>query len=80
MTPAGTPDTASAMARPSRCGLAQGAFICLRSVPGDPGGDRILAEPIDHSIEAWIVMCIAIAAPRPILYQRNVVAGPGRWR
>jgi len=43
------------------------------------GVGRILApEPIDHSLEALIVMCIAIAcAIALILYQRKVVAKTG---
>ena len=41
--------------------------------------NRILApEPIDHSVAALIVMCIAIAAAIAlILYQRRVVARTG---
>jgi ferrous-iron efflux pump FieF len=61
-------------------GLAQGAFISasalflvIQSV------NRIMApEPIDHSLEALVVMCIAIAcAIGLILYERRVVAKTG---
>jgi ferrous-iron efflux pump FieF len=61
-------------------GLAQGAFICasalflvIQSV------NRILApEPIEHSVEALVVMCIAIAcAIALIMYQRKVIARTG---
>src|SRR5476651_2157721 len=61
-------------------GLAQGAFICASAVfLVIQGVGRILApEPIDHSLEALIVMCIAIAcAIGLILYQRKVVAKTG---
>jgi len=61
-------------------GLAQGAFICASALfLVIQGVGRILApEPIDHSLEALIVMCIAIAcAIALILYQRKVVARTG---
>jgi ferrous-iron efflux pump FieF len=61
-------------------GLAQGAFICASALfLVIQGVGRILApEPIDHSLEALIVMCIAIAcAIALILYQRKVVAKTG---
>jgi ferrous-iron efflux pump FieF len=61
-------------------GLAQGAFICASALfLVIQAINRILApEPIDHSIEALIVMCIAIAcAILLILYQRKVVAHTG---
>jgi len=61
-------------------GLAQGAFICASALfLVIQAVNRILApEPIDHSIEALIVMCIAIAcAIGLILYQRKVVAKTG---
>src|SRR3954463_13867382 len=61
-------------------GLAQGAFICASALfLVIQGVNRILApEPIDHSVEALIVMCIAIAcAIALILYQRKVVAKTG---
>jgi ferrous-iron efflux pump FieF len=61
-------------------GLAQGAFICASALfLVIQAINRILApEPIDHSIEALIVMCIAIAcAIALILYQRKVVAHTG---
>ena len=61
-------------------GLAQGAFICASALfLVIQAINRILApEPIDHSIEALIVMCIAIAcAILLILYQRKVVARTG---
>src|SRR5437762_2362025 len=61
-------------------GLAQGAFISasalflvIQSV------NRILTpEPIDHSVEALIVMCIAMACTIVlVMYQRKVVAKTG---
>ncbi|MBA2589684.1 MAG: cation diffusion facilitator family transporter [Alphaproteobacteria bacterium] len=61
-------------------GLAQGAFICASALfLVIQGTGRILApEPIDHSVEALIVMCVAIAvAIALILYQRRVVAQTG---
>jgi ferrous-iron efflux pump FieF len=61
-------------------GLAQGAFICASALfLVIQGVNRIIApEPIDHSIEALIVMCIAIAlAILLILYERRVVARTG---
>jgi len=61
-------------------GLAQGAFICASALfLVIQGINRIIApEPIDHSIEALIVMCVAIAcAIGLILYQRKVVARTG---
>jgi ferrous-iron efflux pump FieF len=61
-------------------GLAQGAFICASALfLVIQAINRILApEPIDHSVEALIVMCIAIAcAIALILYQRKVVAHTG---
>ena len=61
-------------------GLAQGAFICASALfLVIQGINRIIApEPIDHSIEALIVMCVAIAcAIGLILYQRRVVARTG---
>jgi ferrous-iron efflux pump FieF len=61
-------------------GLAQGAFITASALfLVIQAASRILApEPIDHSIEALIVMCIAIAcAILLILYERRVVAQTG---
>jgi len=61
-------------------GLAQGAFITASALfLVIQAVNRILApEPIDHSIEALVVMCIAIAcAILLILYQRRVVAHTG---
>jgi ferrous-iron efflux pump FieF len=61
-------------------GLAQGAFICASALfLVIQAVNRIIApEPIDHSIEALIVMCIAIAfAIALILYQRKVIARTG---
>lgn len=61
-------------------GLAQGAFITASALfLVIQAVSRILApEPIDHSIEALIVMCIAIAcAILLILYERRVVAQTG---
>src|SRR6185369_14875611 len=61
-------------------GLAQGAFISasalflvLQAV------NRIITpEPIDHSLQALVVMCISIAAAIGlILYERKVVAKTG---
>ena len=61
-------------------GLAQGAFITASALfLVIQAVNRILVpEPIDHSIEAMIVMCIAIAcAILLILYERRVVARTG---
>ncbi len=61
-------------------GLAQGAFITASALfLVIQAASRILApQPIDHSIEALIVMCIAIAsAILLILYERRVVAQTG---
>src|SRR5579863_4359229 len=61
-------------------GLAQGAFITASALfLVIQAVNRILVpEPIDHSIEAMIVMCIAIAcAIGLILYERKVVARTG---
>jgi ferrous-iron efflux pump FieF len=61
-------------------GLAQGAFISASALfLVIQAVNRILApEPIDNSVEALIVMCIAIAcAILLILYERRVVAHTG---
>jgi ferrous-iron efflux pump FieF len=61
-------------------GLAQGAFICASALfLVIQAVNRIITpEPIDHSIAALIVMCVAIAcAIALILYQRKVVAMTG---
>jgi ferrous-iron efflux pump FieF len=61
-------------------GLAQGAFICASALfLVIQGISRIMVpEPIDHSIQALIVMCIAIAISIVlIVYQRRVVARTG---
>ena len=61
-------------------GLAQGAFITASALfLVIQAINRILApEPIDHSVAALVVMCIAIAAAIAlILYQRKVVAKTG---
>jgi ferrous-iron efflux pump FieF len=61
-------------------GLAQGAFITASALfLVIQAVNRILApEPIDHSLEALIVMCIAITcAIGLILYERRVVAKTG---
>jgi ferrous-iron efflux pump FieF len=61
-------------------GLAQGAFICASALfLVIQAVNRILVpEPIDHTVEALVVMCIAIAcAIALILYQRKVVAKTG---
>ena len=61
-------------------GLAQGAFICASALfLVIQAVNRILSpEPIEHSVEAMIVMCIAIAcAILLILYERRVVARTG---
>jgi ferrous-iron efflux pump FieF len=61
-------------------GLAQGAFISASALfLVIQAVNRIIApEPIDHSLEALIVMCVAIAcAIGLILYERRVVAKTG---
>lgn len=61
-------------------GLAQGAFITASALfLVIQAVNRILApEPIDHSVEALVVMCVAIAcAILLILYERRVVARTG---
>src|ERR1700761_2993444 len=61
-------------------GLAQGAFITASALfLVIQAVNRILSpEPIDNSVEALIVMCIAIAcAIALILYERRVVAQTG---
>ena len=61
-------------------GLAQGAFITASALfLVIQAVNRILApEPIEHSIAALVVMCIAIAcAIGLILYERRVVAATG---
>lgn len=61
-------------------GLAQGAFISASALfLVIQGINRIIApEPIDNSIQALLVMCVAIAcAIALILYQRKVVARTG---
>ena len=61
-------------------GLAQGAFITASALfLVIQAVNRLIApEPIDHSIEALVVMCIAIAcAILLILYERRVVAHTG---
>jgi len=61
-------------------GLAQGAFIAASALfLVIQAVNRILVpEPIDHSVAALIVMCIAIAcAIGLILYERRVVAHTG---
>jgi ferrous-iron efflux pump FieF len=61
-------------------GLAQGAFITASALfLVIQAVNRILApEPIDNSVQALIVMCIAIAcAILLILYERRVVAQTG---
>ncbi|HEX4027539.1 MAG TPA: cation diffusion facilitator family transporter [Rhizomicrobium sp.] len=61
-------------------GLAQGAFITASALfLVIQAVNRILSpEPIDHSVEALIVMCVAIAcAILLILYERQVVARTG---
>lgn len=61
-------------------GLAQGAFITASALfLVVQGAQRIFApEPIDNSILALLVMCVAIAcAISLILYQRRVVARTG---
>ena len=61
-------------------GLAQGAFISASALfLVIQAVNRILApEPIEHSIAALVVMCVAIAcAIGLILYERKVVAKTG---
>src|SRR6201996_2314879 len=61
-------------------GLAQGAFITASALfLVIQAVNRILSpEPIDHSVEALVVMCVAIAcAIALILYERRVVAKTG---
>jgi len=61
-------------------GLAQGAFITASALfLVIQAVTRILApQPIDHSIEALLVMCVSIfAAICLILYERRVVAATG---
>jgi ferrous-iron efflux pump FieF len=61
-------------------GLAQGAFICASALfLVIQAINRIIApEPIDHSVEALVVMCVAIGlAIALILYERKVVARTG---
>ena len=61
-------------------GLAQGAFITASALfLVIQAVNRILApEPIDNSVQALIVMCIAIAcAIMLVLYERRVVARTG---
>jgi ferrous-iron efflux pump FieF len=61
-------------------GLAQGAFITASALfLVIQAANRILApEPINHSVEALVVMCVAIAcAILLILYERRVVARTG---
>ena len=61
-------------------GLAQGAFITASALfLVIQAVNRILApEPIEHSVAALVVMCIAIAcAIGLILYERRVVAKTG---
>ena len=61
-------------------GLAQGAFICASAIfLVIQAVQRLLApQPITHSLEAMIVMCISIfAAICLILYQRIVVTRTG---
>jgi ferrous-iron efflux pump FieF len=61
-------------------GLAQGAFICASALfVGVQAVNRILTpEPIEHSIPALVVMCVAIVcAIALILYERRVVAQTG---
>jgi ferrous-iron efflux pump FieF len=61
-------------------GLAQGAFINASALflVIQAVGRILQPEPLDHSIEALVVMCIAIfCAILLILYQRRVVARTG---
>lgn len=61
-------------------GLAQGAFITASAMfLVIQAANRIIApEPVDNSVEALLVMCVAIAcAIALILYERGVVAKTG---
>src|ERR1700721_1079969 len=61
-------------------GLAQGAFIAASAVfLVVQGVQRLMApQPITHSLEALVVMCISIfAAICLIVYERHVVAKTG---
>ena len=61
-------------------GLAQGAFICASAIfLVIQAVQRLLApQPIDHSLQALVVMCVSIlAAIGLILYQRRVSAKTG---
>ena len=61
-------------------GLAQGAFIAASAVfLVIQSVQRLMApQPIEHSLQALIVMCVSIfAAIMLILYERNVVAKTG---
>jgi ferrous-iron efflux pump FieF len=61
-------------------GLAQGAFICASAIfLVIQAVQRLLVpQPIDHSLQALVVMCISIlAAIGLILYQRGVAARTG---
>jgi len=61
-------------------GLAQGAFITASALfLVIQAVNRILKpEPIDHSVEALIVMCIAMACTIVlVIYQRKVIARTG---
>src|ERR1700761_7601147 len=61
-------------------GLAQGAFICASAVfLVIQSAQRLMApQPIEHSLEAMIVMCVSIfAAILLILYERGVVEKTG---
>jgi ferrous-iron efflux pump FieF len=61
-------------------GLAQGAFIAASAVfLLVQGVQRLMApQPITHSLEALVVMCVSIfAAICLILYERHVVARTG---
>jgi ferrous-iron efflux pump FieF len=61
-------------------GLAQGAFICASAIfLVIQAVQRLLApQPIDHSLQALVVMCVSIvAAIGLILYERRVAASTG---
>jgi len=61
-------------------GLAQGAFICASAIfLVIQAVQRLLApQPIDHSLQALVVMCVSIlAAIGLILYQRRVTVKTG---
>jgi ferrous-iron efflux pump FieF len=61
-------------------GLTQGAFICASAIfLVVQAVQRLLApQPIDHSLQALVVMCVSIAAAIGlILYQRRVAASTG---